>query len=222
MPCDIGLRNVVTVKVEVPVAKNLRVRVKPEEIDLDLLEKLGEEDNEFVNWLGSLDTKPVLEEALKRTLAYLGYTKNYTALSKDGYLEVSGKYTTFVEKKEIEKRANDIGRRFQIETLNAVAQILGYETAIVFSKDGSFKIEGEREGELGVHKYLAISGGADGNGDLRFEHFATKKDMRTETSKFLALAGKFGVKLAVECVEEAGKESGETVFAEETEKGRVN
>src|SRR3989338_81308 len=222
MPCDIGLRNVVVVKIEVPVVKNLRIRVKPEEIDQDLLEKLGEEDNEFVNWLGSLDAKPVLEEALKRTVETLGILKKDVSFTKDGYLEIRGKYTTDAEKKKIEERASAVGKRFQIETLNAIAQILGYETAVLSSKDGSFKIKGEKEGELGVHKYLAISGGADGAGDLRFEHFATKKELRMETSKFLAIAGKFGIKITGGAVEEAGKESGETVGAKETGIGRVN
>lgn len=208
MPCDIGLRNVVRVKVEAPVPKNLRIRVKPEEMDNDLLEKLGEEDNEFLEWLGDLDTKPILEEALKRALSFLGFSKGDASFTKNGYLGISGKYTTQSEKRNIEKRAEAIGKRFQVETLSAIAQVLGYETKIVSSANGAVKIEGEREGDLGAHKYLAITKDTDGAGDLRFEHFATKKELRSETSKLLALAGKFGVKIVVDEVEEAGTESG--------------
>lgn len=221
MPCDIGLRNVVRVKVQVPVPKNLRVRVKPEEIDQDLLEKLGEEDGEFLQWLQGLDTKPILEEALSRALNFLGLSKSDTSVT-NGYLEVRGKYTTSSEKRKIEENADAVGKRFQIETLNAIAQVLGYETTITSSKNGEVKIEGEREGDLGVHKYLAITKGADGSGDLRFEHFATKKELRAETAKLLALAGKFGVKIAVEGVEEAGTESGEVVAMNTTKERGIN
>jgi hypothetical protein len=66
MPCDIGVRSFAKVEIPVPQPQEFSVKSEAPQVDEDLLGKLGIEDPEFLEGIQELDTKPLLEEALRR------------------------------------------------------------------------------------------------------------------------------------------------------------
>ena len=67
MPCNIGYKSYAEVVIPQPQPQIFKAKAEAPNIDADLLKKLGEEDPAFLEWLRDLDTRPLLEEALKRT-----------------------------------------------------------------------------------------------------------------------------------------------------------
>lgn len=66
MPCNIGYKIVAKVKIPEVVVQKFKEEIQAPQIDQDLLEKIGEDDPAFSQWLNELDIKPLLEEALRR------------------------------------------------------------------------------------------------------------------------------------------------------------
>jgi hypothetical protein len=67
MPCNIGYKNFVKATLPEPVPEKFEEEIEAPAIDADLLSKLGNEDQAFVEWVEELETAPLLEEALNRT-----------------------------------------------------------------------------------------------------------------------------------------------------------
>ena len=68
MPCNFGFKSYAKVVIPEPQPEAFRAEVEGPKIDAELLEKLGNEEPEFLEWLSDLDAQPLLAEALKRTL----------------------------------------------------------------------------------------------------------------------------------------------------------
>ena len=69
MPCNIGYKSYAKIEIPEPQPQVFTSKFEAPTIDADLLTKLGEEDPEFLEWASELNTKPLLEEALRRVLA---------------------------------------------------------------------------------------------------------------------------------------------------------
>ncbi len=72
MPCDLGYKIVAKVTIPAPLPQDFKEEVKPPTIDQDLLDKIGEDDPEFLEWIEGLDTQPLFEEALQRAQLAVG------------------------------------------------------------------------------------------------------------------------------------------------------
>lgn len=76
MPCNIGYKTYVPVRIPQPKPQTLKKKMPAPKVDQDLLNKLGVDDPGFVTWIDKLDTKPLLEEALKRPREELAKTNS--------------------------------------------------------------------------------------------------------------------------------------------------
>lgn len=208
MPCNIGFKSVIPVKIPKPLPKKFRKKVEAPKIDSDLLAKIGEDDPEFLEWLQELDINPLLAEALKRALAKAGSLEKLKFfLPGDGTLEAKAEYENEREKEELEKTAADFTSLWQMEILAIVAQLLDYEVAFSRIKVKGrevMTIEAEKQEGANVHKYLKIIKDAD-NAAIAFEHFDSKESLAKERAKFLGLAQKLGVRIEMGEIEESGQ-----------------
>ena len=192
MPCDLGFRSFTEVRIRPPKPLQFRKKVEAPKIDARLLRDIGEEDSEFARWLKDLDVNPMLVKALKQTLAKTPGSGALKFSIKNGNLTASASFRTEAQKRGLERTANAVGERFQMETLKMVAELLGYEVRLV-EKYGGFILEGERhDPNSKVHKYLCIRRSM-GVAAIQFEHFSSEKELALEMKKFRALAQKLGV-----------------------------
>ncbi len=195
MPCDIGYKSYAKIEIPEPQPQVFTSKFEAPAIDADLLEKLGEEDPEFLEWVGELNTKPLLEEALKRVLAKMDATGIDFVIDKNGMLEAKGSFVTDREKRVLRDRATAISQDWQFEILGIVAQLLNYSVRI--TKNGEeFVLEAEEEGGVHPCNYIKVVRRGSSS-ELIFEHFKTRKALVLETAKFLALADRLGVKIAL-------------------------
>ncbi|MBI2676506.1 MAG: hypothetical protein HYX21_00925 [Candidatus Yanofskybacteria bacterium] len=208
MPCDIGYKNITTIRVEPKIVNEFKERSKAPKITKDLLENMGVTDVVFLEWASDLDINPLLNTALERALEAVDKIGKVEFLIRNGELEIKSKYTEAVEKRKIEAIAKKVSERFQIEVTGVIAQLLDY-TIVVSEKtiDGQKTIilEGEKNEDANVHRYLKVSVGTTGEGVLAFEHFDSASSLKEERSKFLTLAKKFGVKIALSEEHESGQ-----------------
>lgn len=204
MPCDIGYKSYSRVNIPAPQVKKFKNKTEAPKIDAELLEKIGENDPEFLEWLLELDIIPLLKEALKRALLKVGeLSKNAKfSISKNGDLMSSARYDSETQKRKIEEAAALISNQFQAETLAIVAELLDYEISVSKSREG-FVIDGEKEIENGISKVLKIT--IQETSSVRFEHFESKKSIEEEERKFLGLAQKLGVKMKFLKTERSGQ-----------------
>ncbi|MBI5152851.1 MAG: hypothetical protein HZA36_00080 [Parcubacteria group bacterium] len=195
MPCNIGFKSYAKIEVPEPQPQVFTSKSEAPTIDADLLEKLGEEDPEFLEWASGLDTRPLLEEALKRVLAKTDAKGIDFLVDKNGMLEAKGSFITEREKRVLRDRAATVSNDWQFEILGIVAELLNYSVRI--TKNGEERVlEAEEEG--GVHPCNSINvTRRDNTSTLTFEHFKTRKALTLETAKFLALADRLGVKIAL-------------------------
>lgn len=127
---------------------------------------------------------------------------------KDGGLEIKATYDGEREKKEVEAVARKMSERFQMELFGIIAELLGYKIRISeAAPDGTnaLVLEGEKEEDAGVHKYLKISVNTAGEGVFAFEHFDSPASVKQERAKFLALADKLGIKIRLSDERQAGQ-----------------
>ena len=208
MPCDIGYKTVARVRVPAPMPQDFKEEAKAPEIDRDLLEKLGEDDPEFAEWVQGLDVAPLLAEALKRALLKVPSAGILNASIKKGNLVTRGRFTTNAQRRQLEAAASLLSQQFQMEVVQVVAQILDYATVMNSEKNGAediLALEGEKETGQGVNRYLKVTRKAAGDGVFAFEHFDSKKSLISEEQKFTALAQKLGVKLVLRDAETRGQ-----------------
>ncbi len=204
MPCDIGYKSYSRVSIPVPQPQKFKSKAKAPKVDADLLARLGQEDHDFLVWMQELDIGPLLQEALKRALQDYGPVSLKFSVSSGGQLVAEGEYKGS-GRRLLEEEAAAVSDRWQMEVLQIVVQLLGYETVI--ERSGSPEqtvIEGEKDSESGVHEYVRVARGSEG-ASVRFEHFRSKEALDAEKAKFLALAQKLGVKIDVHDTEEGGR-----------------
>lgn len=197
MPCNLGYKTYIPVKIPAPVPKELRKKSKAPAIDSDLLAKIGAEDSEFVEWLKELDSKPLLEEALDRALKAFSGNLNGISLSVDenGNLCFLTKYINAKEKSRKEDTINQLSELWQMEAIKIIGELLDYEVLLERQKS-SWVLEGEQTSSDAVHRYFRITKEiGDESAAFMFEHFASAKTLELEEAKFAALAQKFGVGL---------------------------
>ncbi len=209
MPCDIGYRNIAKVAIPVPkkITKKFKATARAPEVDRDLLNKIGEKDPAFLEWMSELDVLPLFEEALRRAQQGTNSVgKLKLSVSGDGTLSMDGEYDDKGGKRGLELLAQEISEQFQMEILRIVAELLDYEVVLRKErgdKGDVYTLEGEkRQGQ--VSRYLCITKDDAGSGDLRFEHFASKQELQEEYVKFLGLAQRLGTKLVISEPREAG------------------
>jgi hypothetical protein len=205
MPCDLGYKNVSRVTVPAPQPLLFKKRVEAPKVDAELLELIGQQDQTFVDWMNELDNGPLLALALERALAEVGDTDPVSFSTDGGGLSAEAKYVGSAAKAKVEKIADKVGRRWQIEVLATVAQLLDYDTQITETKGGVLKLEGEKHGGTSqVHEYLRVTLDPTKGSTLMFEHFASQQEVDLVRAKFLALGQKLGVKIDVVAVQASG------------------
>jgi len=208
MPCDIGYKNITTIRLEPKIVQEFKEKSKAPKITKDLLENMGVTDAVFLEWVSDLNINPLLGAALKRTLEAISEIGKVEFLICNGELEIKSKYTDAREKRKIEMIAKKVSERFQIEVIGVIAQLLDYTIVVSEKTIGGQRaiiLEGEKNEDANVHKYLKVSVGITGEGVLAFEHFDSAASLKEERAKFLTLAKKFGVKIVLSEEHESGQ-----------------
>lgn len=203
MPCDLGYKSFDRVVVPTPQPLIVKKRLKAPQVDAELMERLGQEDPAFVDWLNELDTTPLLEKAL----AAVGDTGPVAFAIENGVLTATATCRTAAEKRRAEETAERVGRRWQMEVLAIVAQLLDFETAVTVTKTAggeTLTLEGEKHGASQVHEYLRVTFDPQAGDAVLFEHFATAAERDLVRAKFLALGQKLGVRIDIRKTSESG------------------
>ena len=195
MPCDIGIRSYDRIEIPAPVPQDFAEKSAAPGIDADLLEKLGIDDPVFLKWVSELNTRPLLEEALKRALAKVPTGGLVFALDESGMLEAKGRFTSASEKNRLSAAAKAVSDRWQFELLGIVAELLDYTVTITVNGE-TMVLEAEEAGKTHPCDYIRVSRRGDQT-EITFEHFKSERALDVATAKFFALANKLGVKLAL-------------------------
>lgn len=202
MPCDIGYRSVAKAKVTAPEPQSFEARVGPPELDADLLEKLGQEDPVFADWLRELDTGPLLGKALERALRAVRAPKGFELAIRNGRLSVRTTTRSASERTEARRVVSQVGARWQMEVLRVVAELLEFEVVLQSVKengDDLLVLEGEKPGAEGtVREYLRIKVGAYGEAQVSFEHYKSPEDLEADEDRLQGLCDKLGLKLSIQ------------------------
>jgi hypothetical protein len=176
-------------------------------VDAGLMALIGQDDPDFVEWINELDIVPLLEQALAAVRPPLGDRSPVGFSISAGGLSAVGAYKNASEKVLIEEIADRVGRRWQMEVLAIVAQLLDFGTSITVTRvDGSevITLEGEKRGNEQVHEYLRVTLDPVRGSAILFEHFASEKKLAIVKAKFQALAQRLGVKLQLGESSESG------------------
>ena len=195
MPCNIGYKSYATIKIPAPEPQTFTNNAMAPDIDADLLEKLGQEDTQFLEWAQELNTKPLLEEALKRALAKVNTGGLVFIVSYAGELEAKGSFTSATEKNRLSAAAAEVSARWQFEILGIVAELLNY-TVRITHKGGEFILEAEEEDKTHPCDYIKVSK-KGGDATIVFEHFKSRDALKLETAQVLVLANDLGIKMAL-------------------------
>jgi hypothetical protein len=196
VPCDIGYRSVARATIERRQPETIDRRASAPPIDRELLDRLGQDDPAFVDWITTLDVDPLLGRALGRArdaLAPVGFAIRVDggALAMTGPATAGSAMATFA-------------KRWQLEVLRVICELLDFDVAIV-ERGGRLVIEGEKHGTGGVHEYVSIAADAGDGVEVRFEHFVSDDALAIEQRRFLALAHRLGVKLQLRDERRAGQ-----------------
>lgn len=215
MPCDVGYKSYAKTKIPAPEPQTFLTASEAPDISADLLDKLGIEDPDFLSWVSSIDTRSLLEEALKRALKATKTGGLSFSLDERGMLKAEGRFTTDAEKRRLEEVSSMMSKRWQFEILGIVAELLDY-TSTITQNAGLITLEAEESGKSHPCDYIKISQRGD-EAEITFEHFKSRRALDLATAKFTALANKLGVKISIEgCEIHQGSTSlGETHHAGE-------
>lgn len=196
MPCNIGFKSYEPIKIPEPQPQVFKTEASAPEIDADLLKKLGEEDPEFLDWVSTLDPRSLLEEALKRTRSKTNGSGIRFKIGEDGTLKAEGSFTSQTEKRRLSEAAKVVSERWQFELLGIVVELLDYDVTIR-EEGGGLVLEAEEKGKSHPCDFIKVTKKGD-SATLTFEHFKTRKALEKEIAKFLSLADRLGVKIALE------------------------
>jgi len=209
MPCNIGYRQIAKIAIPKPQSQEFKEKVKPPEIDEDLLEKIGDQDPVFAQWLGELKINPLLKAALDTAVTKVRGARSLSfSITKNGNLIIGGRFASPEEKRNVESLVTQLSNQFQMEVLAIIVQLLDYEITLMQEEQDKkivLTLEGEKEAASGIHKYLKITRNSKGEGVFIFEHFASAQELTAEQQKFLALAQKLGIKIVIHEVEKGGQ-----------------
>lgn len=100
MPCDIGYKTYLPVRMPQPQPQTFKKRMPSPKIDQGLLEKLGVDDPEFLTWTQSLDIKLLLEVALKKALSEVSPGNINFSISEDGNIIAESTYEIVLKKRK--------------------------------------------------------------------------------------------------------------------------
>ncbi len=193
MPCNIGYKSYAKIRIPEPQPQTFKAKIDAPKIDAELMARLGSEEPEFLEWINELDTKPLLEEALKRALVNISAKEVDFFVNDKGALEAQGRYLNEKEKRILTEAAAKVSERWQFEILGIVTQLLGYN-ATISQKENELVLEAEEEGKTHPCDYIKVSKKGE-DAALVFEHFKSRKALELETAKFVTLAHKLGVKI---------------------------
>lgn len=207
MPCNLGYKSYDAVRFPTPKPSQFKKKVSAPQPNSELLRLIGEEDEVFLEWLNSLDIKPLLAEALRRAMSKVKVPKSLNfSINIDGSLVMTSSYTNKKVKNDLELASQAVGDRYQMEILGVIAQLLGYKFILYSNKNGALVLEGEKEQSgVNVNAYLKITKEPDGDGSLMFEHFRSPKERDVERAKLISLAQKMGIKISLGEHRESGK-----------------
>lgn len=195
MPCNIGYKSYVKVEIPAPVPEKFSAKSEAPQVDADLLEKLGVEDPEFVDWARQLDSRPLLEAALERALANTDAGGVTFMVDAAKMLSAKGSFTSPAEKKKLEAATDKVTSRWQMETLGIVAELLDYSVTIT-EKGDTLTLEAEEASKSHPCDYIKVTKSGE-KAEVTFEHFKSREKLDLETAKFATLAEKLGVKIAL-------------------------
>ncbi len=207
MPCDLGYKSFNRVTVPAPQPLTFKKRIEAPKVDAELMERIGQDDPAFIEWMNELDAAPLIERALAKALSAVGDASPLTFTVDASGLSAEGAYRGAAAKERAERIADRVGRRWQAEVLAIVAQLLDFETVVAATvEDGAeiVMIEGEKHGAEQVHEYLRVTLDPRRGAAVLFEHFSSKPRLAAVKSKFLALARKLGVAIDVAESRESG------------------
>ncbi len=210
MPCDIGYRSVSRARLPDPAPQTFESRATAPAVDAELLDRLGQDDPAFLGWLRDLEAGPLLATALERALAAstpLAFPSMQFAI-RGGALAARATTRNDAERVRAEETAAAVSKRWQIEVLRMVAELLDFVVTVSRARENGrdiWVIEGEKTGSGGVREWLRITSDTAGGVQIQFEHFASAALLATEETKLLALAQKLGVPVAVVDVRRAGQ-----------------
>lgn len=205
MPCNIGYRSVSRVTIPAPQPLTFRRKVTAPEVDEGLMDRLGESDPVFVEWIGELDKGPLLEEALKRARDSVKTGGRVRYEIRDGGLAATATYTGAAAKRAVEREVELLSGRWTFEVLGIVLQLLDYDIRITETADDGLTLEGEKRSDKSVHEYVRITQKGREAGELRFEHFGSPEELEDERDRFVALSDALGVRLRLVRTEERGQ-----------------
>jgi len=206
MPCDLGFKSYSRVDVPVPQPTVLKKRYAAPSVDAELMNLIGQDDTTFVEWINELDAAPLLQKALDAALA-VTKTKGVTFSVNAGGLSAQTTFVSAAEKRSAEKAIEKVSRRWQIEVLSVVAQLLDFETQVTVTKvDGQdvLMLEGEKRSASRVNEYLRVTFDPTAETTVMFEHFASKQKLDEMRNKFLALSQRLGVRIGVVATRQSG------------------
>lgn len=198
MPCNIGYKNVSKIQISAPQLEKFESKTEIPAVDADLLEKIGENDPIFVEWMKELDIKPLLENALEKAIADVEDSDMVNfSIDDSGYLNADADYVEDSKKAEIEKIIDSVSNQFQFELLKTVLELLDYTAILSKENKDSLVLEGEKNEESPVHKYVRIDKTAGEYPVLRFEHFESPESLEKEKEEFLGLLQKLGIRIDI-------------------------
>ncbi len=209
MPCDIGYRSVAKAKVASPEPQAFEARVAPPELDADLLQKLGQEDPVFADWLAELDAGPLLGKALERTLQAVRAPAGFELAVRGGRLALRTTVRSAADRAEARRVASSAGERWQVEVLRIVAELLDFEVELR-SQSGEggpvLVLEGEKPGAEGaVRELIRVALGPSGEAQLAFEHYRSPEELEADEDRFRGLAQKLGLELSARTRRRSGQ-----------------
>jgi hypothetical protein len=199
VPCDIGYRSVSRARIDEPVPETFESRTEPPEVDAQLLERLGVEDPVFLDWLRDLDSGPLLEQALERALAAVGRPPGVEVAIRNGRLAARATTAGAASRARVERAVGALSRRWQMEVLRVVAELLDYEVTLATAREDGrdvLVLSGEKRGDSDVRAYLRVTALARGEVQVRFEHWASEGELEAEAVRFSGLAQRLGVRVA--------------------------
>ena len=197
MPCNLGYRSVAKARLAAPKPVTFESRQPAPEIDPELLERLGVSDPVFADWVRGLDPTALLEKALERAIEAVGPSGVELAI-RGGELAARTTVRNDAERSRARRAIDQVARRWQVEVLRVVAEVLDYEVSLSEEADGSLVIEGEKASGGDVREWLRVSLDARGEAVLRFEHFKSEAELDAEEDRFRALSRRLGVRIAGE------------------------
>ncbi|MGC4115617.1 MAG: hypothetical protein QM765_13640 [Myxococcales bacterium] len=202
MPCDIGYRSVAKAKVAAPEPQAFEARLSPPELDEDLLEKLGQEDPVFAEWLRELDSGPLVAKALEQALQAVRAPKGFEFAVRAGRLAVRSETRSASERFEALRVVSRVGERWQLEVLRIVAELLEFEVELQATTENGAQLlvlEGEKPGAQGaVREFIRITLKASGDAQLSLEHYRSPEALEADEDRLQGLAQKLGLKLAIQ------------------------